>query len=207
MLVCNTVALVLLIGNCWWESVAACYVALLLPLSFQVLHAYRDAGPLRRGLLFGVLVAAVWPIGEWFIVNVFGWWGEYVGAGPRVLETAVYCMLIGWLASTYCYYVGERTMDLGYSVRAACLVAGGSALGLGIVGENLFVAARMWTYVPSAWEWGAVPAFLPVSYGIGYATVPLFRRSGVLPTTIAFASVLFSVSIALGLLTGFLPRP
>lgn len=201
----NTAAFALFIANCWWESPAVAYGACAVPLAAQGIHARTDS-TLRAALVFGGLAAFLWPFGEWFVVNVFGWWGAYVAPGPKILETPLYCILIGWLASAYCAYVAERALQMGFGFRAAVVNTGLTALSLGIIGENLFVAGRMWVYDASAMDWWYVPAFVPVAYGLGYATLPALRRYSILPRALIFTSCLLVISVGLGVAVGFFPR-
>lgn len=202
----NLLALVLFIGNCWWKSLIVTYVALCVPLCCQALRAWRVGGWLREGLLVGAIIGACWPPGEWLATNVFGWWGHYTAPGPRILDTALYCVLVGWLATTHIVYVGRRTMDLGYGKTAAVLITSGSAFFLGLVGENLFVASGMWVYDPSEWDLWAVPAFVPIAYGIGYAILPFVWRLRTVAEALVFGCWLFISCAIMGVLTGFWPR-
>lgn len=232
MAVTNAFSCILFVGNCWWESVGVCYVAFAVPLALQTAWALcrrggglrggglRDGGrrgggsqggalrdgALWDGLWFGLLVGALWPLGEGVVVNVFGWWGEYLAPGLFVWETPLYCMLIGWLASTHIFYWGRRILEIGYSAWTASVASGLTAFGLGILGENLFVGARMWVYEPSRLDWWGVPAFVPIAYGLAYAVVPALRRMHIVAATLVFASIILVVSVGLGLLTGFFPR-
>jgi hypothetical protein len=207
----NTLSFFLFLANCWWESVEVTYAASVGPLVAQGLRwrmSQRLLGDrlLGEALVFGLMVGALWPIGEWIVVNGLGWWGSYLAAGPKILETPLYCVLVGWLASTYCYYVGKRAHELGYGRAVWAVACGGSAFFVGIVGENFLVAARMWEYEPSAWDWGQVPAFVPISYGISYGAIPLLRAIPVIPKTILFTGLTLVVCVTLGLATGFFPR-
>lgn len=202
----NTVALFLFVGNCWWESVAVTYAASAGPLAAQGIRLRWGGRVLREAMVFGVLVGFLWPLGEWGVVNSLGWWGRYVAPGPRILETPVYCVLIGWLASTYCFYVGERVLDLGYGKWASGAASASSALVVGVLGENLFVASAMWVYDGSRLDWGSVPAFVPVSYGIAYGLLPVLRPLPIVPRTLTFTVVTLFVSAGLGFAVGFFPR-
>ena len=129
MLAANTVAFAVFIANCWWESVAVCYAASVAPLGLQLLRARFDGeSPLRSALAFGALCAGVWPLGEGVVVRTAGWWGQYLAPGPRVWDTPLYCMLVGWLASTHVYYWARRTEEFGYGRGAAVACAGLTAL-------------------------------------------------------------------------------
>lgn len=202
----NLVAFLVFYGNCWWGAPAVAYAALLGPLAVQVAWALRQPGPLRQALAAGALLGAAWPLGEWLVVETFGWWGVYRAPGWAVLHTPVYCMLIGWQATAYCVYFGRRIEDLGYARRTAALHVGLTAFFLGIIGENFFVANGMWAYDPAAYNLWGIPAFLPVAYGLGYAPLPYALRWGTVSGTAAFAAWLFTCCIALGLATGFFPR-
>jgi hypothetical protein len=168
--------------------------------------AWRAPGVLRDALGFGGLVALSWPVGEGLLTDTLGWWGRYLAPGPAVWHTPVYCMLIGWLASTHVCYIAHRTLDIGYGMRAAMLNAGLTAFVLGVLGENLFVGARIWVYHASAHQWFSVPAFVPVAYGLGFSVLPLSRRWGFFPATAAWAATLMGATVGLGFLVGFFPR-
>lgn len=202
----NILAFFLFLANCRWKSVEVAYAASVLPIVAQGLRWRAGDRLMGEALAFGALVGGLWPIGEWVVVNGLGWWGSYLAAGPKVLETPLYCVLVGWLASSYCYYVGKRADQLGYGTIIWAAVSGGNALAIGIIGENLFVAARMWEYEPSVWDWWRVPAFVPISYGIAYGAIPLLRAFPVLPKTFLFTGITLVVSVGLGLATGFFPR-
>jgi hypothetical protein len=219
----NLFALGLFVGNCWWESVSVCYAACGVPLGFQgfwglcgkrsrtglVEPSESDSARalLLRSLILGGVVGWLWPLGEWLVVNVLGWWGQYLAPGIRILETPIYCILIGWLASAYCAYVAGRALQMGFGVMHAAMASGVTALGLGALGENLFVAAKMWTYDASSWDWGAVPAFVPIAYGLSYAMVPLWRRLHAVTAALLFTGVMLALTVLTGVLAGFFPRP
>ncbi len=203
----NTAAFGLFIGNCWWEFLWVTHLALLLPLTIQVLRARLVRDALREALVFGTVVGWSWPVGERFVVRVFGWWGEYVATGIMVLDTPLYTVLVGWLASAYCYYVGRRAIDLGYGPAFSAMSSGMSALCLGIIGENLFIGARMWVYDRSALDLWSVPAFVPVAYGIGYACLPLLWRFTVVVRAVLFNVIMLLLTVGMGLAVGFFPRP
>ena len=213
----NTAALIVLIGNCWWESVTLCIVASAVPLALQVLYALRHerrgssdtepAGrPLRYALLCGLTVGALWPLGEGVVVHTFGWWGSYVAPAPRIWETPINCILIGWHASAYCAYLGLRLRAMGFRTRTACAVVAVTAFGMGVLGENLFVWANMWVYEPSVLDFWDVPAFVPVGYGLAYAALPLLVRRPAIQAGLIFNFVVLAVMIGMGLITGFYPR-
>jgi len=202
----NALAFLAFIGNAWWESVAVCYAATAVPLGFQALWALRRHGTLGWVLLFGAFVAVLWPVGEGVVVRGLGWWGRYLAPGPRLWDTPLYCVLIGWLASGYCAYVGCRAVELGYAPRRAMAVSGLSAFAVGALGENLFVGARMWEYYPSTLDLGSVPAFVPVAYGLAYALVPALRPRGLVAASLGLSVVLLCWSVLLGLAVGFFPR-
>ena len=219
----NLLALVLFIGKCWWESVAVCYAACGVPLALQAFWATCRKRPrtglvepsegdntrelLLRSLILGGVVGWLWPFGEWLVVNTLGWWGQYLAPGFKILETPIYCILIGWLTSAYCAYVAGRAIQMGFGVTHAAIASGMSALGLGALGENLFVAARMWSYDASSWDWGAVPAFVPIAYGLSYAMVPLWRRLHAVKAALCFTVVMLALTVLTGVLAGFFPRP
>ena len=77
---------------------------------------------------------------------------------------------------------------------------------MGVIGENFFVAARMWEYDPSPLDWFSVPAFVPIAYGIAYGNLPLLRDWHIGLATSTFLLVTLAVSVGLGLATGFFPR-
>ncbi len=206
VLALNSMAFLVFIGNAWWESVAVAYGASIIPLCVQIVWVCRHPGPLRRALIFGGLIALAWPFGEWFVVHAFGWWGAYLAPGPAILETPLYCALVGWLASSYCCYVSIRIEELGAGKIVASVLTGFSAFIIGAIGENLFVAAQLWIYDDSAWDLGRIPAFVPIAYGLAYAFLPLLRRLPVIPATILFTIIMLIISVGLGLLTGFFPR-
>jgi hypothetical protein len=201
----NLVAFGLFIGNCWWESIDVTYAALAGPMALQAWRSRRDA-TLRDAIFFGLIVGALWPVGEWLVVNVFGWWGEYLAPGLRLLETPLYCVLIGAMASTYCAYVGLRAVEMGFSLRAAVVNTGLTAFFVGLIGENLFVGGRMWVYDASRFDWWYVPAFVPIAYGLGYALLPALRTYRPLPRALILSAALLVTTVGLGLLVGFFPR-
>jgi hypothetical protein len=205
VLLTNLAAFGLFIGNCWWESVNVAITASAVPLAIQARRARLDP-TLRSALLFGALTGFLWPLGEWFVVNVFGWWGSYTAPGFRILETPFYCVLIGWLSSAYLAYLAARILELEFRLRTAVIQVGITALALGFLGENLFVSGGMWTYDKSGLDWYRVPAFVPIAYALGYAALPLLRRFPLVPRTLIFTLILLIVSLALGLATGFFPR-
>ncbi|HRK36013.1 MAG TPA: hypothetical protein PLJ47_15560 [Candidatus Hydrogenedentes bacterium] len=196
----------LFIGNCWWESVTVCILASAIPIFFQCLRAVFVRDSLTPAIAFGAIIGAGWPIGEGLVTASVGWWGEYLAPGPMVWHTPIYCMLIGWLASTHIFYVSRRTAEMGFSHRVTIGNTVVSAALLGVIGENLFVAARMWVYHPSDLDWFSVPAFVPIAYGIGYGILPLVRRSHVVHASAAVCATLLVVSVGLGLAVGFFPR-
>jgi hypothetical protein len=201
----NAIAFGLFIGNVWWESLAVCYTATIVPLTMQAIQC-RLEKTLRSAFIFGAVVGLTWPIGEGIVVRAFGWWGQYLQNGPFIWDTGLYCALIGWLACTYLRYLYERTMQFGYSQRTAIIHVAVSALGLGAVGENLFVHARMWEYHASTWDWGAVPAFVPIAYGLSYAFLPVIKRWKAVPAALAFNGITGVLAVALGLAVRFFPR-
>lgn len=202
----NTVSFVVFIANTWWGSAWVCTLASLVPLALQIVWTQRKKDSLRRALAFGACVGAAWPAGEGFVTRAFGWWGDYLAPGPVVWRTPVYCMLIGWLASTHICYVTHRTLEIGWSTRAAAVHAVIMAAIIGVIGENLFVAAKMWVYYPSNLDWVSVPAFVPVAYGIGYGILPFVARWRAVYAAAAVAATLLVVSVGLGLAVGFFPR-
>lgn len=183
-----------------------CTLASLVPLCIQTLRARAVGDSLRPALVFGAYIGAAWPIGEGLVTWAVGWWGEYLAPGPIVWHTPVYCMLIGWLASTHIYYVTKRTVEMGWSNRAAAVHAFLMATIIGVIGENLFVAAGMWRYHASNLDWLSVPAFVPIAYGIGYCVLPYASRARAVSAAAIVAALLLCVSVGLGFATGFFPR-
>lgn len=206
MLVTNLVSFALFIGNCWWSSPLVCNLASLLPLVAQIAYAARVNDSLRPALAFGALIAAAWPLGEGLVTWAVGWWGDYLAPGLTVWHTPVYCMLIGWLASTHIFYVSRRTREMGFPTAVVVGNTIFTAATLGVIGENLFVAAKMWVYHPSSLDWFSVPAFVPIAYGIGYGILPLVHRGRVVHASAAVAAALLMFSVGLGLAVGFFPR-
>ncbi|MCC6794160.1 MAG: hypothetical protein IT366_03505 [Candidatus Hydrogenedentes bacterium] len=206
VLATNVASFFVFIGNTWWGSAWVCTLASLIPIAIQMSHAFRVYDSLRPALIFGACIGAAWPIGEGFVTSAVGWWGEYLAPGPVVWHTPIYCMLIGWLASTHIYYVTQRTREMGWSLRVNFANTIITAALLGVVGENLFVSAKMWIYHPSDLDWVSVPAFVPVAYGIGYSVLPFIKSWR--PTRAAFlvAGALLIVSVGLGFAVGFFPR-
>jgi hypothetical protein len=206
MLVSGLVSTLIFIGNCWWESVVVCYVALAAPLAAQLVRVRFDREALKRPLILGSIVGWCWPFGEGVFVRVLGWWGEYIGPGPMIWDTALYCVLVGWAATATIVYWGHRVLDIGYGPVAAVVYSGVLAFLLGLLGENLFVGANMWVYHSSDFDWWGIPAFLPIAYGIGYGILPLLRRMHVALAALIFMTFLCAITSALGLIVGFFPR-
>jgi len=213
VVVLNNATLAVFIGNCAWQSVEVTYLTLLVSIAVEVAWAARawlrgvpHPGPLAKALTFGFIVGGLWPLGEGILVNTLGWWGQYLAPGPNVWETRVYCMLVGWAASTYCAYVAHRTLDVGYGTAVAAVVMGLTAFIAGAIGENLFAIAGMWEYAPSNLDLFFVPAFVPVGYAIAYASYPLFRRFHVVIATLCFCVCAFVALTGLGVATGFFPH-
>ena len=202
----NTAAFLVFIANTWWSSAWVCSFASLAPLAIQIMRSRRVHDSLRPALVFGACIGGAWPLGEGIVTWTVGWWGEYLAPGPTVWHTPVYCMLIGWLASTHIYYVTKRTIEIGWDPRAAAVHTAIMAAIIGVIGENLFVSARMWTYFPSELDWLSVPAFVPVAYGAGYGVLPLINRWRAAPASVAVAVTLLLVSVGLGFAVGFFPR-
>jgi len=201
----NTFAFAMLIANCWWQHVWVVYLACGLPLLVQAWRSQRDA-ILRHAIVAGVVVGLTWPIGEGLVVRAFGWWGEYRAAGVRIWDTPMYCIVIGALASAHCLYVGRRAFEMGYGLRGWAFVSGLSAMAIGLIGENLFVWAGMWTYAPSILDIGNVPVFVPFAYGVGYSLLPLLRHIPAAPMALLFNLIMMVISVTFGLATGFFPR-
>jgi len=206
VLTTNVAAFFVFVGNTWWGSAWVCTLASAAPIALQVLRARAVDDALRPALVFGACIGGAWPLGEGVVTWAVGWWGEYLAPGPVVWRTPVYCMLIGWLASTHIYYVARRTLEMGWGTSIAFANTVISAALLGVIGENLFVSAKMWAYFPSDLDWAAVPAFVPVAYGIGYSILPLTTRWRAVWAAVAVAWLLLVVSVGLGLATGFFPR-
>ncbi len=202
----NTIAFFLFLGNCWWDSVAIAYGGALLPLALQCAWLGTGDKTLRESLLFGAVIGIGWPIGEYAVVHSLGWWGAYLAPGPKVLETPLYCLLVGALASSYCYYVAARTREIGYGEGAAIVVSGTSALLLGVLGENFFVMAGMWTYDTSSLDIGYVPAFVPIGYAFAYSAIPPLQRAPLIVSAIGLLFATLISTVGLGLVTGFFPR-
>lgn len=202
----NTIAFGLFIANTRWGSVWVCTMASLVPLAIQLARARVANDALRPALLFGVCMGGAWPIGEGIVTRTFGWWGEYLAPGPVVWRTPVYCMLIGWLASTHIYYFTRRMIEIGWRPAGVMLHAAIMASIIGVIGENLFVSAHMWAYFPSSLDWMSVPAFVPVAYGIGYSVLPLLHGRRAVYAFAAVAATLLVVSVGLGIAVGFFPR-
>jgi hypothetical protein len=176
------------IANAWLESVTLVYIATLIPIAFYAWRASKSDQTICQAVIFGGIVAWLWPFGEAFVVHRAGWWGAYLAPGPKILETPIYCILIGWLASTYCFYIGQRATDIGYGDRITGLITGLTALLAGIIGENL------------------VPAFVPITYGICYGILPALRPVRIVPRTLIFTTFTLFVSMALGFAFGFFPH-
>jgi hypothetical protein len=206
MLAANVVAGLVYLGNCWWQSLWICYAAALIPLALLTARWYaaREKA-LADALIIGLGLGLAWPIGEGITINVLGWWGAYTAPGPYIWHTAAYCVLIGWLATTHIAYISTRALALGFSKTVAVSAAAISAFVIGLAGENFFVAAGMWTYKESAWQWWYIPAFLPIAYALGYAVLPFVQRTNVGIRLAALLACLFVTCTGLGLLTGFFP--
>lgn len=207
ILVTNGLAFLIYTGNCWWDQRWLSYAVAGFCLALQAMWAIRRPSSLREALLFGLVIGALWPLGEGVVGGIFGWWGKYEVGGLRVWHTPLYAMLICWHASAHIAYVGHRTHEYGYRLRVAIVITGLTAFMLGLLGENYFVAAGVWSYVDTQWQFWAVPAFIPISYGLGYAAyLPIRRRLDLIPTCIALAAWTLTEAVLLGVLTGFFPR-
>jgi len=202
----NHAALAAFIWNCWLDSVALCLAASAVPLAIQIVRAIRTDRLLRDALIFGAAIGFAWPFGEGLLTESLGWWGEYLAPGITVWHTPLYCIFIGWLASTHLYYLSHRLGEMGYGRRTSMALVGVTAFGMGLLGENLFVWANMWRYDVSGLDWWAIPAFVPIAYGAGYAVLPLLNRRGVWTVSAVCGVVLFVFCVGLGLATGFFPR-
>lgn len=195
------------LGNCWWDSIEVCYAAALIPIFVQSVWCLRTSDrTLRDALLIGLGLGIAWPIGEGITVNTLGWWGDYTASGPYIWHTAAYCVLIGWLATAHIVYLTSRSLSMGFSHWTAAAVGGVSAFVVGIAGENFFVAADMWTYRETAWQFWSIPAFLPIAYGLGYAVLPMFQQRPVAIRLATLLGWLFITCTGLGIATGFFPE-
>lgn len=201
----NIAAFLLFIGNAWWDSLVICYFGSSAALALLALYARKGDPALPRALAFGLLSGLLWPVGEGLVVNTLGWWGGYIHGGPRIWETPAYCILIGSLASCHCVYVGERAREMGFSLGAQSYAAGSTAFFVGVIGENLFVAADMWYYLPSGLDVFDAPLFVPVAYGLGYGWIPLLRGLPLVLAVVIFSVILLMISVAFGLAAGFFP--
>jgi len=202
VLVATLTSFVILLANCIFRDPRITVASSCLGLA--ILFS-RPA--LLRPVIFGAIIAWLWPVGEWITVHRLGWWGEYTLAGPRILFTPLYCVLVGWLATTYCYYISFRIIEFGYSLRTAMILTGLSAFALGVVGENLYVFTGVWRYFATPLHIGSVPAFIPVAYGLGYAILPMLRRYRLPHAAAIFAPWLMAVCLILWLLSGFKGTP
>jgi hypothetical protein len=178
----------------------------MIPLAILSFRSRSVNDSLRPALVFGACIGGAWPIGEGLVTWAVGWWGEYLAPGPVVWRTPVYCMLIGWLASTHIYYVCRRTFEMGWGLRTAIASTVITVTSLGVIGENLFVSAKMWMYFPSDMDWMSVPAFVPIAYGIGYGVLPFICRWRAASASAVVAATLLVVSVGLGFAVGFFPR-
>jgi len=206
VLVPNLCAFVLLVVNCWNHSIAIAYVAAGVPLVIQGMRARYDRACLGRAVVFGGLTVLLWSGAEWLSTRVIGWWGQYDTKGIMILDTPLYCLLIAWQSNTYLCHFERRAREWGYGWRVASCFAGFSALSLGVLGENLYVAAGMWSYHPSAVDWLAAPAFIPVTYGLVGLTLPFLARWRVWVAAVVYVALTVFISVALGLAIGFYPR-
>jgi hypothetical protein len=139
--------------------------------------------------------------GVW--ARIFGWWGTYGAAGPRLWDTPVYCLVVGAHACTHVAYFSLRALE----VRIARPLAAGltmlHALVLATIGENLLVAAGMWTYRTWGWMWGTVPAWVVLGYGVTYAAVPWLRTRRPLAAAVIFSVLTFLTGLLASLAVGF----
>lgn len=201
----NLFALLVLIANTVVESTAVCYLAAGLPLAVQAVVSWNRS-TLSRAYWFGAGVGLTWPLAEGVIVRTFGWWGQYLGGGLLLWDTTAYTVVVGWLTCAYLAYLVERVRELKYSPLTVVMVTAGSATFLGVLGENLCVWGRMWEYERTTWMWFDVPAFIPVSYGLSYACLPVVRRLPVLVGAVVFNVLTSLIGCTLGMLTGFVTR-
>jgi len=202
VLAANAAALAGHLGNTSWRSVDVVYAATLLPLAVLAARSGRDA-TLRWALLFGVTTGLLWALGEGVFARAFGWWGRYHAAGPRVWDTPVYCLLVGAQASSHVAYIAMRSLDARLAPGFVAFLTALHALGLSTAGENLLVAAGMWSYVPWGWMWGAVPVWVVAGYSAAYVSIPWLRRLRAVPAAATFTALTFVTGVAAALVVGF----
>lgn len=198
----NAAALAGHLGNLSWRSVDVVYAATLLPLAAIATRARRDP-TLRWALLFGLTAGLLWALGEGVFARMFGWWGSYHAAGPRVWDTPVYCLLVGAQGCSHIVYVALRTLDARFDARLVALLTGLHALGIATAGENLLVGAGIWSYVPWGRMWGAVPVWVVAGYSAAYVAVPWVRRLRPVPAAAVFTALTFVTGVAAALVVRF----
>ena len=202
VLAANAAALAAHLGNTAWRSADVVYVATLVPLVVLAARSRRDA-TLRWALGFGVTAGFLWAFGEGVFARTFGWWGRYHAAGPRVWDTPVYCLLVGAQACSHVVYIALRSLDARLAPGFVAILTGLHALGLSAAGENLLVAAGMWSYVPWGWMWGAVPVWVVAGYSAAYVSIPWLRRLRAVPAAATFTALTFVTGVAAALLVRF----
>lgn len=198
----NAVGLAGHLGNLSWRSVDVVYAATLLPLATIAARSRRDP-TLRWALLFGLTAGLLWALGEGVFARMFGWWGRYHAAGPRVWDTPVYCLLVGAQACSHIVYVALRTLEARFHARLVAVLTGLHALGIATAGENLLVSAGIWSYVPWGWMWGRVPVWVVAGYSAAYVAVPALRRMRPVPAAAVFTAVTFVTGVAAALVVRF----
>lgn len=198
-------AFALLVANAWFNSLWLCYLALTAPLLGAPIACGKDES-FYRAYAFGAGIGLTWPLAEGTAAHVLGWWGRYLGGGPCLWNTPVYCVLIGWLSCFYLVYLHERIRLLGFGMPIATATTSLSAILLGTLGENLFAWAGMWEYGRADWMWMDVPAFVPVSYGICFLSMPWVRTLSLPNGVVVFNVASALTGYFLGWSTGFYPR-
>lgn len=193
----TVLALALYIADGWWQSVAVCYAASLVPLALLGGRALRDR-TLARTLVFGGVVAGLWPFVEGSYVRVIGWWGSYLQPGWKVWDTPIYCLLVGWLTASYVAYAAARVEAMGFHRRTVAVLSGATALILGIIGESLLVRAGMWVYSPWRWSVWHVPLYIPIGYGIGYSSLPWLVHREPIRAAVLFTLLTFALTFGIG---------
>ncbi len=202
VLAANSAGLAAHLCNTSWRSVDVVYAATLVPLAVLAARSRRDA-TLRWALGFGVTAGFLWAFGEGAFTRLFGWWGRYHAAGPRVWDTPLYCLLVGAQACSHVVYIALRALDARVSPGVVGLLTGLHALGLSAAGENLLVAAGMWSYLPWGWMWGAVPVWVVAGYSAAYVSIPWLRRMRALPAAATITALTFVTGVTAALVVGF----
>ena len=202
VLAANAAALAGHFCNTSWRSVDVVYAATLVPLAVLAARSRRDP-TLRWALGFGVTAAFLWAFGEGAFARLFGWWGRYEACGPRVWDTPVYCLLVGAQACSHVAYLALRSLEAHLAPGLVAILTGLHALGLSAAGENLLVAAGMWSYLPWGWMWGAVPAWVVVGYSASYVAIPPLRRLHAVPAAALFTALTFVTGVTAALVVRF----